>query len=152
MAWLQEICFGVFGLTYRLQAGLGSVVLNSAKDFLYEQINADKKYCGSNKTPGAPVQSWKFSCMLVRGFVSRSGFGSASAPLCSWKPKSSQSHWMSDMTEWSLHSVFSAQEWSFFQATNVLFFLFCNSVTIKFPNIVWPYVCLYVCMFMQASN
>lgn len=38
-------------LTYRMQAGLGSVVLNNAKDFLCEQINADKTYSGSNKTP-----------------------------------------------------------------------------------------------------
>lgn len=41
------ICFGMFGLIYRLQADLGSVVLNNAKDLLEEQINANNKYCGS---------------------------------------------------------------------------------------------------------
>lgn len=41
---ITGICFGVFGLTYRLQADLGSVVLNNAKDFLYEHKNANKKH------------------------------------------------------------------------------------------------------------
>lgn len=47
-------------------AGLGSVVLNNAKDFLYEEINVDNKYCGSNKThkdprnPSAKLQSTFF--------------------------------------------------------------------------------------------
>lgn len=144
------ICFGVFGLTYRLQADLGSVLLNNVKDFLYEQINANK-YCDSNKTPGTAVQSCRFPCMPVRGFVSTSGFGSASAILCSWKPKSSKSHWTSEMTEQWFHSMLSAQEWSVFQANGVFISFSASQLLLSF-QILSALTCVYmsVCLCRQA--
>lgn len=109
-------------------ARLGSAVLNDAKDFLYEQINADNKYCGSDEThkdarsPSAKLQITFFIiyagprlCFQIRPWY-------CNATLWSWEPKSRTSHGVSDIAGWWLHPlVLSSKVVFFFQSTDSIY-------------------------------